>query len=141
MISNYLTGAVQWPHAHRLLTLPRSISWEEVGRVLALPDRRTPAGRRDYAIMLLLATYGLRAREIVALTLDDIDWKRARLAIPERKAAHSTVFPLSGAVGEALAGDLRNGRRKLMTGMSSSACRRPSARSAARSCRASPAAT
>jgi integrase/recombinase XerD len=110
VISKDLTGAVEWPQAYRLSTLPRSISWEEVGRVLALPDRRTPAGRRDYAIMLLLATYGLRAREIVALTLDDIDWKRARLAIPERKAAHSTAFPLSGAAGEALADYLRNGR-------------------------------
>ena len=61
-------------------------------------------------MLLLLATYGLRAREVVALTLDDIDWKRERLAIPERKAGHSTAFPLSGAVGEALADYLRNGR-------------------------------
>lgn len=105
-----LAGAVEWPQAYRLSTLPRSISWEDVGRVLALPDRRTPCGKRDYAMMLLLATYGLRAREIIALTLDDIDWKRARLAIPERKAAHSTAFPLSGAAGEALADYLRNGR-------------------------------
>src|SRR5450755_3208205 len=50
------------------------------------------------------------SREIVALTLDDIDWKHARLAIPERKAAHSTAFPLSGAAGDALADYLRNGR-------------------------------
>lgn len=110
VISKNLAEAVEWPQAYRLATLPRSISWEEVGRVLALPDRRAPVGRRDYAMMLLLATYGLRAREIVALTLDDIDWKRARLAIPERKAAHSTAFPLSGAAGEALADYLRNGR-------------------------------
>jgi integrase/recombinase XerD len=47
--------------------------------VLAPPDRRTPCGKRDYAILFLLATYGLRAREIVAMTLDGIDWKRARL--------------------------------------------------------------
>jgi site-specific recombinase XerD len=112
VMSRDLSEAVEWPQAYRLSTLPRSISWEDVGRVLALPDRRTPVGRLDYAIMLLLATYGLRAREIVALTLDDIDWKRARLAIPERKAAHSTAFPLSGAAGEALAGYLRNGRPK-----------------------------
>jgi len=105
-----LADAVEWPQDYRLSTLPRSISWEDVGRVLALPDRRTPCGKRDYAIMLLLATYGLRAREIVALTLDDIDWKHGRLAIPERKAAHSTAFPLSGAAGDALAAYLRNGR-------------------------------
>ena len=91
--------------------------------------------------MLLLATYGLRAREIVALTLDDIDWKRARLAIPERKAAHSTAFPLSGAAARPWPATCATGDRKLITGMSSSACWRPSARSVARSCRASPAAT
>jgi integrase/recombinase XerD len=105
-----LADAVEWPQAYRLSGLPRSISWQDVGRVLDMPDRRTPAGKRDYAILVLLATYGLRAREIVAMTLDDIDWKRARLAIPERKAGHSTAFPLSGAAGEALADYLRNGR-------------------------------
>ncbi len=57
--------------------------------------------------MLLLVTYGLRAREIAALTLDDIDWKRERLAIPERKAGHSTAFPLSAVVGEAILDYLR----------------------------------
>jgi integrase/recombinase XerD len=60
--------------------------------------------------LLLLATYGLRAREVAALTLDDIDWRRQRLAIPERKAGHSTAFPLSAAAGEALADYLRHGR-------------------------------
>ena len=64
-----------------------------------------PCGKRDYAILLLLVTYGLRGREVAALTLDDIDWKRERLAIPERKAGHSTAFPLS-AVG-------RRGDRRL----------------------------
>jgi integrase/recombinase XerD len=52
----------------------------------------------------------LRAREVAALTLDDIDWKRERLAVPERKAGHSTAFPLSTVVGEALVEYLRNGR-------------------------------
>ena len=103
---------MEWPQVYRLSTLPRSISWEDVGKVLAAADRRTPCGKRDYAILLLLATYGLRAREIVALTLDDIDWKRERLAIPERKAGHSTAFPLSGAAGEALADYLRTAGRR-----------------------------
>jgi integrase/recombinase XerD len=44
------------------------------------------------------------------LTLDDIDWKRERLAVPERKAGHSTAFPLSASAGEALVDYLRNGR-------------------------------
>jgi integrase/recombinase XerD len=105
-----LSKAVEWPQAYRLSTIPRSISWAEVGQVLNAVDRRTPGGRRDYAILLLLVTYGLRAREVAALTLDDIDWKRERLAVPERKAGHSTAFPLSASVGNALADYLQHGR-------------------------------
>ena len=56
---------------------------------------RTPTGKRDYAILLLLVTYGLRAREVSKLTLDDIDWKRERLYILGRKAGQSTAYPLS----------------------------------------------
>jgi len=78
--------------------------------VLGAVDRRAPCGKRDYAILLLLVTYGLRAREVAALTLDDIDWRRDRLAIPGRKAGHSTAFPLSAVVGEALVDYLRHGR-------------------------------
>src|SRR6476661_2775120 len=105
-----LSDAVGWPQVYRKSTIPRSISWDAVNQVLAGVDRRTRAGRRDYAILLLLVTYGLRAREVAALTLDDIDWKHERLAIPERKAAHSTAFPLSPVVGEAILDYLRNGR-------------------------------
>lgn len=105
-----LSDAVEWPQLYRLSSIPRSISWEEVNRTLAGVDRRTEAGRRDYAILLLLVTYGLRGREVAALTLDDIDWKRERLAVPERKAGHSTAFPLSVVVGEALVDYLRHGR-------------------------------
>lgn len=105
-----LSGSVGWPQVYRLSGIPRSISWEDVNRVLAGVDRRSAVGRRDYAILLLLVTYGLRGREVAALTLDDIDWKRERLAIPERKAGHSTAFPLSAVVGEALADYLRHGR-------------------------------
>jgi integrase len=59
---------------------------------------------------MLLVTYGLRGREVAALTLDDIDWKRERLRVPERKAGHSTAFPLSVSVGEALVDYLQHGR-------------------------------
>jgi integrase/recombinase XerD len=110
LVGGDLWKTVEWPQVYRLSDIPRSISWDAVGRVLAAADRRTSCGRRDYAILLLLATYGLRAREVAALTLDDIDWRRERLAIPERKAGHSTAFPLSRAVGEALADYLQHGR-------------------------------
>jgi integrase/recombinase XerD len=107
-----LAAAVESPQVYRLATLPRSISWDAVRRMLETVDRRTAVGRRDYAILLLLVTYGLRAREVAALTLDDIDWKRDRLRIPERKAGHSTAYPLSPTVGHALLAYLQDGRPK-----------------------------
>jgi len=110
VLAGDLSGAVGSPQVYRLSNIPRSVSWDDVNRVLAGVDRRTEAGRRDYAILLLLVTYGLRGREVAALTLDDIDWKRERLAIPERKAGHSTAFPLSAVVGEALLDYLQHGR-------------------------------
>jgi integrase/recombinase XerD len=110
VVERDLSMAVEWPQIYRLSSIPRSISWDEVNRVLAGVDRRTAAGRRDYAILLLLVTYGLRGREVAALTLDDIDWKRDRQAVPERKAGHSTAFPLSAVVGQALVDYLQRGR-------------------------------
>ncbi len=110
-----LSKAVEWPTAYQLSGIPRSITWAEVERVLGVVERRSPCGKRDYAILLLLVTYGLRAREVAALTLDDIDWRRDRLAIPGRKAGHSTAFPLSAVVGEALVDYLRHGRPRSTT--------------------------
>jgi integrase/recombinase XerD len=105
-----LSSTVEGPREYRLSTIPRSISWTEVERMLATVDRRSVVGKRDYAILLLLITYGLRGREVAALTLDDIDWERERLRVPERKAGHSTAYPLSQAVGEAILDYLKHGR-------------------------------
>ncbi|MGH7746822.1 MAG: tyrosine-type recombinase/integrase, partial [Candidatus Dormibacteria bacterium] len=110
VLARDLADTVDWPQVYRLATIPRSITWAEVERVLAGVDRRTACGRRDYAILLLLVIYGLRGREVAALTLDNIDWKRGRLAVPERKAGHSTAYPLSPPVGEAIVDYLRHGR-------------------------------
>jgi integrase/recombinase XerD len=110
LLTRDLRAAVAAPRTYRLADLPRSISWDEVQRLLEVVDRRTPLGTRDYAIILLLVTYGLRAREVAALTLEDLDWPRARLRVPERKAGHSTAYPLSPLVGEALVAYLRQGR-------------------------------
>lgn len=110
LVDSDLSETVEWPQVYRLSSIPRSISWDEVNRVLKGVDRRTKAGKRDYAVLLLLVTYGLRSGEVAALTLDDIDWKRERLAVPERKAGHSTAFPLSAVVGEALVDYLQHGR-------------------------------
>jgi integrase/recombinase XerD len=110
LVTRDLRAAVEAPRTYRLAALPRALSWDEVRRLLEVVDRRTPLGKRDYAILLLLVTYGLRAREVAALTLDDLDWKHERLRVPERKAGHSTAYPLSPLVGEALVEYLRQGR-------------------------------
>lgn len=110
VIADDLSGAVEMPQVFRLADVPRSITWDEVRRMLEAVDRRTTRGRRDYAILLLLVTYGLRAHEVAKLTLDDIDWKRERLQIPERKAGHWTAYPLANVVAEALIAYLRSGR-------------------------------
>jgi integrase/recombinase XerD len=112
LIAKDLSACVEMSRAYRLSGVPRSISWDDVRRMLDTVDRRTAAGRRDYAILVLLITYGLRGREVAAMTLDDIDWKRERLRVPERKAGHSTGYPLSSTVGAALLDYLQHGRPK-----------------------------
>jgi integrase len=105
-----VSRCIDAPKKYRMAEIPRSISWSAVGRMLDMVDRRTTVGRRDYAILLLLVSYGLRSREIAALTLDDLDWERERLRVPERKAGHSTAYPLSPIVGEAIVDYLKQGR-------------------------------
>ena len=61
-------------------------------------------------MLLLLATYGLRACEVAALTLDDMDWRNERLKIRDRKAGNTTTYPLSVVVGAAVIDYLKNGR-------------------------------
>lgn len=101
---------VESPQAYRLAHLPRSISWDDLQRTLDSVDRRSVDGRRDYALLLLMATYGLRAREIAKLKIDDIDWRSERFMIPARKAGHCTAYPLSSQVGAAILDYLEHGR-------------------------------
>jgi integrase/recombinase XerD len=70
---------------YRQEQLPRALRWETVRALLESIDRTTAIGRRDYAMLLLIATYGLRSSEIVALTLDDFAWRRGELRVPRRK--------------------------------------------------------
>lgn len=105
-----LSKAVESSQRYRLSDLPRSIQWDEVRRMLEAVDRRTPVGRRDYAILLLLVTYGLRAREVASLTLEDFDWRAERLRVPQRKADHSAVYPLTRVVGTAVLDYLQKDR-------------------------------
>ena len=110
LVKKDLSKCVEKSRTYRLSTLPRSIAWDDVRRMLEAVDRRTAAGKRDYAILVLLISYGLRGHEVAAMMLDDIDWKRDRLRVPERKAGHSTGYPLSPTVGAALLDYLQHAR-------------------------------
>jgi len=89
---------------------PQGIPWADVRRILRAVDRTTRAGSRDYAILLMMATYGLGAAEIVGLQLDDLDWAGARLRILRRKTGKEIVLPLLPAIAKALVSYLKIGR-------------------------------
>jgi len=81
-----------------------------VDRILATADRSTAVGRRDYAVLLLAARYGLRPCDIRQLTLDHIDWRHARLDIRQAKTGRPLALPLLPEVAEALSAYVRDGR-------------------------------
>lgn len=93
----------------RLSTVPKYLAAEEIQRLLDSCERKTPTGARDYAILLLLARLGLRAGEVVALTLDDVDWRSGEIHVRGKGLIHDRM-PLPPDVGEAIASYLRTGR-------------------------------
>lgn len=104
-----LAGAVLPVMTWRLSGLPKSLAPEQVQSMLASCERETVLGRRDYAILLLLARLGLRAGEVVAMTLDDLDWENGLVTV-RGKGQRQEPLPLPHEVGEALVNYLREGR-------------------------------
>ncbi len=98
----------------RLSTVPKYLTPEEVERVLNACDRRMATGRRDYAILLLLARLGLRAGEVVALQLEDINWRAGEILVRGKGLLHERM-PLPSDVGQALTSYLRRGRPACQT--------------------------
>jgi site-specific recombinase XerD len=101
-----LTGAILGIANWRLAHLPTILTADQVEHLLACCDQSTPAGQRNIAILLLLARLGLRAGEVVAMTLDDIQWETGLLTIRGKGLRHETL-PLPQDVGEVLAHYLR----------------------------------
>lgn len=93
----------------RLSSLPEYLLPSQVQKVLNACDRRSAIGRRDYAILLMLARLGLRANEIATLTLDDVDWREGQLSV-QAKGRQRAQLPLPYEVGSAVAAYLQNGR-------------------------------
>jgi site-specific recombinase XerD len=90
-------------------SIPRAVTEDQVRRLLISIDRRTAIGRRDYAILLLLARLGLRSGEVASLELGDIDWKAGQLSV-RGKTGQRSELPLSAEVGKVIAAYLRRGR-------------------------------
>ena len=112
LIATDLCSAVVAPRIYRHEQCPRFLTAAEIDKVLAAIDRNTSLGRRDYAMLLLLAVYGLRGIEVVRLRLGDFDWRSQRLHIRRRKAGNQSIYPLTVPVGEAVVAYLRSGRPK-----------------------------
>jgi site-specific recombinase XerD len=108
-ISVDLAGCVPPVAAWSISTVPKFLHSGTVKRLLDQYERDTPDQKRNYAVLLLLARLGLRACEIVALSLDDIDWDTGRITI-RCKGGRWAQLPLPADVGEAIAVYLRTGR-------------------------------
>jgi site-specific recombinase XerD len=108
-----LETQIDTPRVYRGEHLPRALPWETVRAFLRAIDRSTPLGRRDYAMVVLIATYGLRASEIVALTLDDLEWRAGRIRVASRKTGTALVLPLTDEAATSLVDYLRRGRPPL----------------------------
>jgi site-specific recombinase XerC len=98
-----LAGAVPAVAGWRLATLPKSIATDQVELLLDRCDRGTAVGRRDFAILMLLARLGLRAGEVVAMDLDDLDWDAGEVVV-RGKGGRRDRLPLPRDVGAAVAG-------------------------------------
>jgi site-specific recombinase XerD len=93
----------------RLSSLPRYLQPDEVEQVITSCDPATPIGRRDRAILLLLARLGLRAGDIVQLRLGDLDWKEAVIHV-SGKGRRQTLLPLTQEIGDAVVTYIQDGR-------------------------------
>jgi integrase len=106
-----LSVAIVGPRVYADEAIPSALRAKDVTRVLEVTRHdRSAIGRRDYAILMLLAKYGLRAGEVTALRLDDIDWRHDRLRIHSTKTGAHSELPLLADVGDAIVQYLRHGR-------------------------------
>lgn len=105
-----IAGRVPKVRVRRDENIPDVWSREEVEALLAAVDRTSPVGKRDFAILLLAARFGMRAGDIRDLRLEDLRWDEARIECRQSKTGAPLVLPLTHEVGEAIIDYLRNGR-------------------------------
>ena len=101
-IQRNLAQHIQSPCSFSANTRPKYLPWHKIQTLLAAVDRRDAGGKRNYAILALLAYHGLRAREAASLRITDIDWNDNSFLLRERKNGDTTHLPLSTEAGQAL---------------------------------------
>ena len=109
-----LSTVVVAPVLYALESIPSTLRPQDVDTILSMAQQdRTPKGMRDFAILTLLANYGVRAGEIASLRLDDVDWRKEVIRIRHRKTGVTSYLPLLPEVGEAILGYLQKARPKV----------------------------
>jgi len=101
---------IDTPRTYRDELPPRALDWKLVQRLLRSVDRSSAAGWRDYTILYLMAHYGLRPSEIVAITLESIDWETKTVRVEQCKTRSTLILPLSNKTLILLKRYLRHGR-------------------------------
>ncbi len=107
-----LTEALPPMRTYKLSGVPRGISEEDASKTLSSIERTTPGALRDFAILQLLHTYGVRGIQIRVLRLDDIRWSENQIRFSACKRGKEVLEPLTDEVGESLLEYLQNGRPK-----------------------------
>lgn len=102
-----LAEQIDRPRVYKLEELPRTLRWKTVQALLRSIPKATAKGRRDHTMLLLMATYGLRSCEVVALTLDDVDWRAGVIRIRQTKTRNELSLPLTDEAAMALIAYLR----------------------------------
>lgn len=97
-----LSNMIMTPRVYQHDTLPTGPSWEVVQELLATTEEDRPAEIRNRALLLLLAVYGLRSREVALLKLEDLDWEQELIHITRPKQRKQQVYPLARSVGDAI---------------------------------------
>ena len=110
LIREQLDLAVPTLRTYKLAIVPRGLSAEQACQVLAAVDQSQSVGRRDYAILQLLHTYGVRSGQICGLRLTDIEWARNRIRFHALKHGKDSLLPLTAEVGSSLLNYLQNAR-------------------------------
>ena len=105
-----LSRTVPSVRTYRLSDTPQGLSDQQAQMVLQSVDKDSPVGKRDYAVLQLLYTYGVRGGQVRALRIEDIDWRNDRILFRPLKRGKRSLLPLTDSVGEALLDYLSHGR-------------------------------